>query len=33
MASERLVQNALDSMMVGRTTIVVAHRSAWKQMM
>ncbi len=28
MASERLVQNALDSMMVGRTTIVVAHRSA-----
>ncbi|CAK9263783.1 unnamed protein product [Sphagnum jensenii] len=26
MASERLVQNALDSMMVGRTTIVVAHR-------
>lgn len=25
-ASERLVQDALDRMMVGRTTIVVAHR-------
>jgi hypothetical protein len=26
MASERLVQDALDRMMVGRTTVVVAHR-------
>ncbi len=26
MASERVVQDALDRMMVGRTTIVVAHR-------
>jgi ATP-binding cassette subfamily B (MDR/TAP) protein 1 len=25
-ASERIVQDALDRMMVGRTTIVVAHR-------